>query len=77
MAAGLIAGMFSAAMTASVYFFEDRFHRLRLHWMWWPMIGGVGIGIGGYFFPEALESDTTLSPAWFRATLPSGCWWEF
>src|SRR6185369_1671970 len=52
--AGLLGGMLSAALTASVYFCEDLFHRLRLHWMWWPMIGGLGIGIGGLLFPEAL-----------------------
>ena len=26
----------------------------RLHWMWWPAIGGVGIGVGGIFFPRGL-----------------------
>jgi chloride channel protein, CIC family len=25
-----------------------------LHWMWWPALGGLAIGIGGYFFPRAL-----------------------
>lgn len=53
-ACGLVAGMMSAAMTASVYFFEDRFHRLRLHWMWWPAIGGMVIGLGGWIEPRAL-----------------------
>src|SRR5581483_11271004 len=33
---GLAAGMLAAAMTASVYFFEDVFKRLPIHWMWWP-----------------------------------------
>ena len=53
-AAGLGAGLLSIAMTASVYFFEDLFHRLKLHWMWWPAIGGVAIGIGGLVEPRAL-----------------------
>jgi H+/Cl- antiporter ClcA/CBS domain-containing protein len=53
-AAGLLAGVLSTALTASVYFCEDLFHRLRFHWMWWPMIGGAVIGLGGFFFPEAL-----------------------
>src|SRR5215467_174178 len=52
--AGLLGGILSAALTASVYFSEDLFHRLRIHWMWWPMIGGLGIGLGGLLFPEAL-----------------------
>jgi H+/Cl- antiporter ClcA len=52
--AGLAAGLLSAAMTWSVYFFEDRFQRLRLHWMWWPALGGLAIGIGGLIEPRAL-----------------------
>jgi CBS domain-containing protein len=52
--AGLIGGILSAGLTASVYFFEDMFHKLPIHWMWWPAIGGLGIGLGGFLFPEAL-----------------------
>jgi chloride channel protein, CIC family len=52
--AGLLGGLLSAGLTASVYFFEDAFHKLPIHWMWWPAIGGVGIGLGGLLFPEAL-----------------------
>ncbi len=51
---GLSAGMMSAAVTAAVYAAEDGFHRLPIHWMWWPAIGGLVIGIGGLIFPEAL-----------------------
>jgi H+/Cl- antiporter ClcA len=54
MIAGMAAGLLSAAMTASVYFFEDIFLKLRVHWMWWPAIGGVAIGIGGIIEPRAL-----------------------
>ena len=53
-AAGLGAGILSAAMTASVYLFEDLFLKLRVHWMWWPAIGGLAIGIGGLIEPRAL-----------------------
>jgi CIC family chloride channel protein len=52
--AGLVAGGISALMTLSVYFVEDRFHRLRLHWMWWPALGGVAVGLGGLICPRAL-----------------------
>jgi len=51
---GVLGGLLSAGLTASVYFFEDAFHRLPIHWMWWPAIGGVFIGLGGLLFPEAL-----------------------
>ena len=25
-----------------------------MHWMWWPAIGGLIIGVGGLFEPRAL-----------------------
>ncbi|HRA32444.1 MAG TPA: chloride channel protein [Thermomicrobiales bacterium] len=53
-AIGVLAGFISLALTAAVYFFEDAFHKLPIHWMWWPAIGGVVVGIGGLIFPEAL-----------------------
>jgi chloride channel protein, CIC family len=30
------------------------FEHLHVHWMWWPAIGGLGIGVGGLFFPRGL-----------------------
>ncbi|MFO0618229.1 MAG: chloride channel protein [Polyangiaceae bacterium] len=52
--AGLLAGLFSMGLTAAVYKAEDAFKRVPLHWMWWPAIGGLAIGIGGLFCPDAL-----------------------
>ena len=51
---GLIAGLFATVLTGAVYKFEDLFQHLPIHWMWWPALGGLGIGIGGYFQPRAL-----------------------
>lgn len=51
---GLLAGALSALLTLSVYSAEDSFQRLKLHWMWWPAIGGLAIGLGGLVFPQAL-----------------------
>lgn len=51
---GLLAGGLSALLTASVYAAEDMFQHLRIHWMWWPAIGGLAIGLGGLIFPQAL-----------------------
>lgn len=51
---GLLAGLLSLVLTAAVYASEDFFHRLPIHWMWWPAIGGLVIGIGGLIFPQAL-----------------------
>jgi chloride channel protein, CIC family len=51
---GLLAGILSALLTLSVYAAEDGFQRLKIHWMWWPAIGGLAIGLGGLVFPQAL-----------------------
>jgi chloride channel protein, CIC family len=51
---GLFAGVLSALLTLSVYAAEDAFLKLPIHWMWWPMIGGLAIGLGGLIFPQAL-----------------------
>lgn len=52
--AGLLAGLLSAVLTQGVYAAEDFFHKLPVHWMWWPAIAGVFVGIGGLIFPPAL-----------------------
>ncbi|MGZ3696001.1 MAG: chloride channel protein [Bdellovibrionota bacterium] len=51
---GLVAGLFSTALSKTLYWLEDAFHKLPFHWMWWPAIGGLVVGIGGYFDPRAL-----------------------
>jgi len=53
-AAGLLAGALSALLTQAVYAAEDAFQRLPIHWMWWPALGGLVIGLGGLAFPQAL-----------------------
>jgi CIC family chloride channel protein len=52
--AGILAGGLSALLTVSVYAAEDGFSKLRIHWMWWPALGGLAIGLGGLVFPQAL-----------------------
>ncbi|MGA2888849.1 MAG: chloride channel protein [Terracidiphilus sp.] len=51
---GLLAGALSALLTGAVYAAEDAFAKLPIHWMWWPAIGGLVIGLGGMIFPQAL-----------------------
>ncbi|MDB6137844.1 MAG: Chloride channel core [Verrucomicrobiaceae bacterium] len=53
-AVGLIAGFGSGLLTLLVYAFEDLFQKLPLHWMWWPAIGALFIGIGGVIEPRVL-----------------------
>lgn len=51
---GLLAGALSALLTLAVYGAEDAFQKLPIHWMWWPIIGGFVVGVGGLIFPQAL-----------------------
>ena len=51
---GAVVGVFSSWVTAAVYAVEDAFEHLHLHWMWWPAIGAVAVGICGYFSPHTL-----------------------
>lgn len=53
-AIGLIVGLLSVAVTKSVYFIEDSFEKLPIHWFWWPAIGGIAVGVVGYFSPRTL-----------------------
>jgi CBS domain-containing protein len=51
---GVVAGLGSGLLTQMVYACEDAFQRLPIHWMWWPAIGGLVIGVGGMIDPHAL-----------------------
>ncbi len=51
---GALVGLISAGMSRMMYAFEDMFEHLPIHWMWWPALGGIGIGVGGLFFPRGL-----------------------
>jgi CIC family chloride channel protein len=51
---GLIIGFLSLGVTRIVYFIEDSFENLPIHWMWWPAIGGLAVGVIGYFAPHTL-----------------------
>lgn len=52
---GLFCGLFALLLTLAVYTAEDLFFRLKqIHWMWWPALGGLIIGLGGYYQPHAL-----------------------
>jgi H+/Cl- antiporter ClcA len=51
---GLVTGFLSLGITKIVYFIEDSFDKLPIHWMWWPAIGGLAVGAIGYFAPHTL-----------------------
>jgi H+/Cl- antiporter ClcA/predicted transcriptional regulator len=51
---GVVIGLQSAALTKLLYLIEDFFEHLPIHWMWWPAIGGLIVGLGGMIEPRAL-----------------------
>ena len=51
---GLLVGGVSVFVTKLVYWIEDEFERLPIHWMWWPALGGIVVGIVGYFSPHTM-----------------------
>jgi H+/Cl- antiporter ClcA/CBS domain-containing protein len=51
---GVVSGLLAILATMLVYAAEDAFRRLPIHWMWWPAIGGLIIGLGGLVVPQAL-----------------------
>ncbi len=52
--AGVACGALSWLLSTSLYKVEDWFGKLPIHWMWWPALGGIAVGIGGYLQPRAL-----------------------
>jgi chloride channel protein, CIC family len=51
---GLIIGLIAVGITHCVHFLEAGFEKLPVHWMWWPAIGGIGVGAVGVFEPRVL-----------------------
>ncbi len=51
---GVAAGFASGGLTWLVYACEDLFRKLPIHWMWWPLLGGAVVGLGGLLYPRAL-----------------------
>jgi H+/Cl- antiporter ClcA/CBS domain-containing protein len=51
---GAFIGLVAAVITRVVYGIEDAFEHLPVHWMWWPAIGAVAVGVIGYFSPHVL-----------------------
>jgi H+/Cl- antiporter ClcA len=67
---GIIVGLGSGALTALVYGCEDLFQKLPIHWMWWPALGGLVVGIGGMIDPRALGVGYETIHQMMRGELP-------
>src|SRR3989442_902881 len=53
-ALGGVVGVAAVYVTRLVYAIEDGFARLPLHWMWWPAVGGIAVGVIGYWIPQTM-----------------------
>jgi H+/Cl- antiporter ClcA len=49
---GLVCGAVSVILTNLVFFWEEMFEHVPTHWMWWPAIGAIAIGVGGFLVPR-------------------------
>ncbi len=79
---GIVIGFISVGITKILYLLEDAFEKLPVHWMWYPAIGGVVVGVVGIFAPETLgvgyENITAgLSGNLAIPVLVSLCFWKF
>jgi H+/Cl- antiporter ClcA/CBS domain-containing protein len=69
LALGIAVGLEATALSALLYRVEDLFHRLPVHWMWWPALGAVVVGLGGLADGRVLGAgysniQTLLDGAW-------------
>jgi len=48
---GGICGLFAVLLQKTLYWVEDAFEMLPIDPLWWPAIGGLGLGIIGFFYP--------------------------
>lgn len=69
---GILAGLLSAVLISAVYAAEDAFQKLPIHWMWWPAVGGLVIGLGGLIFPQALGVGYDTISALVHGDVPGG-----
>lgn len=52
--AGVITGTIACAVSKSIFKLEEAFEKIKVHWMWWPAIGGIFVGVVGYIEPRSL-----------------------
>ncbi|MBN9488931.1 MAG: chloride channel protein [Alphaproteobacteria bacterium] len=68
---GLLGGLLSGLLTRLVYACEDGFLKLPIHWMWWPTLGGIVVGLGGLIDPNALGVGYDSIAGMLRGDIPT------
>ena len=66
---GALVGVASVGVTRFVYWIEDLYEELPIHWMWWPLVGAVFVGVIGYFEPRTLGVGYTNIDAVLSGTI--------
>jgi H+/Cl- antiporter ClcA/CBS domain-containing protein len=51
---GAVIGAFAVGVSRMTYLIEEAFERLPIHWMWWPALGAIAVGVCGYIEPRIL-----------------------
>lgn len=69
---GALVGIAAVLVTKLVYGIEDAFEKLPIHWMWWPALGGIVVGVVGYFFPHTMGVGYDNIENILSGTLPMG-----
>jgi CIC family chloride channel protein len=79
---GVLIGFLSIGITKIVYLIEDAFEELPIHWIWWPAIGGLVVGVIGFFAPHTLgvgydNITGVLSGSWPLKLVCTLCFFKF
>lgn len=69
--AGLVSGLLATLLSNALYAIEDGFGRLPVHWMWWPALGGLVVGVGGWLEPRTLGVGYDVIDALLHGQLPA------
>ena len=67
---GLLGGLLAVLLTTGIYAMDDLFAKLPIHWMWWPAIGAIAVGLGGLVFPQALGVGYDTIAALLQGDVP-------
>src|SRR5579872_154923 len=83
---GFFMGFMAVGISRALYWIEDRFEHLPIHWMWWPAIGAVAVGVIGWISPDTLGvgyvniyhilSGTIIGPALLLLVVAKLVSWE-
>jgi H+/Cl- antiporter ClcA len=76
-ALGAIMGVVAAAASRAVFAIEDAFERLPIHWMWWPALGAVVVGVVGYVDPRTLGVGYDLIEGILSGSVLGATLWAF